>query len=265
MKLYLEYAEMPLLQNQYCFFSSSFDTLRQQNRFHLSSPSDYRPHLWDMHSSDKSIHLCAPHNKSDVSWAHLFSIFNFSAFYRVVNERIKSMMSNFVRRCYISKAFTRDTLRSKWVYWGGTFCDCFSFHSHRFIKSPCIAQYPSARRIAFLSRRVYFLTWYSYLAICLAVHQYQLSFNSPNLQSWYNWKGGLYQHDSVHHCPCGSRATGLDSWPAVPSWISGRNLLRTVDNNLLPLNLMSRAFIVYYTSPILSIFHWMKRALKIIL
>lgn len=142
MKLYLEYAEMPLLQNQYYFFSSSFDTLRQQNRFHLSSPSDYRPHLWDMHSSDKSIHLCEPHNKSDVSWAHLFSIFNFSAFYRVVNERIKSMMSNFVRRCYISKAFIKRYSAIKMSVLGRHFLRLFLFPFTQIHKIPLYSAIP---------------------------------------------------------------------------------------------------------------------------
>lgn len=112
-------------------------------------------------------------------------------------------------------------------------------------------QYPSTRRIAFLSWRVYLSNLVSSLAIKPAV-QYQLSFNSPNYQLCYNWHGGLHQHDSVHLYP-GVRCTaGADIRHAVPREIPRRNRLGTVDNNLLPLSLTLKAKLLYYIFLVLS-------------
>ena len=71
-----------------------------------------------------------------------FSIFNFSAFYRVVNERIKSMMNNFVRRCYISKAFIKRYSAIKMSVLGRHFLRLFLFPFTQIHKIPLYSAIP---------------------------------------------------------------------------------------------------------------------------
>ena len=72
----------------------------------------------------------------------LFTVFNISTFYCIVNKRVESMMSNFIRRSYISKTFIKRYSSVKMSVLGRHFLRLLFFPFTQIHKIPLYSAIP---------------------------------------------------------------------------------------------------------------------------